>query len=263
MEVNDGDVKMDDVTDDVTADTCAKNDASANVAIDDVTANTGARNDVNPATDVNPVPNDMDTSNTRTERLIITHIENVNFKSYAGKQVLGPFHKSFSSIVGPNGSGKSNVIDSMLFVFGFRSKKIRSKKVSLLIHNSEGRENIESCSVTVFFQKIIDLPGEEFEVVPNSEFYVKRTAHINGSTDYYMDGKKQTFKEIGAVLRACGIDLDHNRFLILQGEVEQISQMKPKAENEHEDGMLNTWRISLDPIVSRSLSRWLRKKSMC
>lgn len=27
------------------------------------------------------------------QRLIITHIENINFKSYAGKQVLGPFHK--------------------------------------------------------------------------------------------------------------------------------------------------------------------------
>ena len=26
-------------------------------------------------------------------RLMISHIENVNFKSYAGKQVLGPFHK--------------------------------------------------------------------------------------------------------------------------------------------------------------------------
>lgn len=26
-------------------------------------------------------------------RLIITHIENYFFKSYAGKQVLGPFHK--------------------------------------------------------------------------------------------------------------------------------------------------------------------------
>merc|ERR1712168_1235517 len=187
---------------------------------------------------VNGVAENLEPTNAPIERLIITHIENVNFKSYAGKQVLGPFHKSFSSIVGPNGSGKSNVIDSMLFVFGFRSKKIRSKKVALLIHSSEGRMNIDSCSVTVFFQKIIDLPGEEFEVVPNSNFYVKRTAHINGSTDYYMDGKKQTFKEIGTVLRACGIDLDHNRFLILQGEVEQISLMKPKAETEHDEGML-------------------------
>ena len=44
---------------------------------------------------------------------------------HAGKQVLGPFHKSFTSIVGPNGSGKSNVIDSMLFVFGYKASKIR------------------------------------------------------------------------------------------------------------------------------------------
>jgi len=34
------------------------------------------------------------------------------------------------------------------------------------------------------------------------------------------------------------VDLDHKRFLILQGEVESIAQMKPKAGNEHEDGLL-------------------------
>ena len=40
------------------------------------------------------------------------------------------------------------------------------------------------------------------------------------------------------LLRSHGIDLDHNRFLILQGEVDQIAMMKPKAPNEHEGGML-------------------------
>jgi hypothetical protein len=39
------------------------------------------------------------------------------------------------------------------------------------------------------------------------------------------------------LLKQKGIDLDHNRFLILQGEVEQISLMKPKAVNEHDSGM--------------------------
>lgn len=34
------------------------------------------------------------------------------------------------------------------------------------------------------------------------------------------------------------MDLDHKRFLILQGEVESIAQMKPKAANEHDDGLL-------------------------
>lgn len=32
--------------------------------------------------------------------------------------------------------------------------------------------------------------------------------------------------------------MDHKRFLILQGEVESIAQMKAKAANEHEDGLL-------------------------
>jgi structural maintenance of chromosome 4 len=39
-------------------------------------------------------------------------------------------------------------------------------------------------------------------------------------------------------LSSKGIDLDHNRFLILQGEVEKISLMKPKGEKEGEDGLL-------------------------
>ena len=58
--------------------------------------------------------------------------------------------------MGPNGSGKSNVIDSMLFVFGYRASKIRSKKVSVLIHNSELYKDIDSCSVSVHFQRIVD-----------------------------------------------------------------------------------------------------------
>ena len=171
-------------------------------------------------------------------RLMITKIACENFKSYAGTQELGPFHKCFSSIVGPNGSGKSNVIDAMLFVFGYRAQKIRSKKVSVLIHNSEHHQDVQSCSVTVYFQKIIDLPGDDFQVVPDSAFYVSRTAFKDSSSHYQLNGQKVSFKELATLLRECGIDLDHNRFLILQGEVEQIAMMKPKAQTEHDEGML-------------------------
>ena len=78
---------------------------------------------------VSPPPHVFGSKKAGDPRLVITHIVNRNFKSYANVQELGPFHKSFSCIIGPNGSGKSNVIDSMLFVFGFRAQKIRSKKV--------------------------------------------------------------------------------------------------------------------------------------
>uniref|UniRef100_A0A671UXK4 Structural maintenance of chromosomes protein 4 n=1 Tax=Sparus aurata TaxID=8175 RepID=A0A671UXK4_SPAAU len=171
-------------------------------------------------------------------RLMITHLVNRNFKSYAGEQILGPFHKRFSCIIGPNGSGKSNVIDSMLFVFGYRAQKIRSKKLSVLIHSSDKHKDVQSCTVEVHFQKIIDKEGDDYEVIPNSKFYVSRTANKDNSSAYHISGKKATFKEVGALLRSHGIDLDHNRFLILQGEVEQIAMMKPKGQTEHDEGML-------------------------
>jgi len=62
-------------------------------------------------------------------RLMILKMVLENFKSYGGVKEIGPFHKSFSSVVGPNGSGKSNVIDAMLFVFGKKASKMRLNKV--------------------------------------------------------------------------------------------------------------------------------------
>lgn len=80
----------------------------------------------------------------------------------------------FSCIIGPNGSGKSNVIDSMLFVFGYRAQKIRSKKLSVLIHNSDEHKDIQSCTVEVHFQKIID-KVRDFGVFSYLQLQVRNT----------------------------------------------------------------------------------------
>jgi structural maintenance of chromosome 4 len=109
-------------------------------------------------------------------RLVIHKIVLVNFKSYAGRQEIGPFHKvrefsslieialsltdhsqSFSAIVGPNGSGKSNTIDALLFVFGYRASKMRQGKLSELIHNSADYPDLDDCRVEVHFREIFDL----------------------------------------------------------------------------------------------------------
>jgi structural maintenance of chromosome 4 len=90
------------------------------------------------------------------ERMVIEKIVCENFKSCGGLKEMGVFHKSFSAIIGPNGNGKSNIIDAMLFVFGYRASKIRCKKVATLIHNSELLPNLKSCAVTVHFLKILD-----------------------------------------------------------------------------------------------------------
>ena len=60
-------------------------------------------------------------------------------------------------------------------------------------------------------------PGsDKFEVVPNSELVVNRTAYKNNSNKYSINDKSSSYKEVQTLLKGRGIDLDHNRFLILQ-----------------------------------------------
>lgn len=144
-------------------------------------------------------------------------------------------------------------------------------QLSELIHNSEGKEDIPQCSVEVWFREIIDLVSDSmrsfvtcaksdillqpdddaFEVVPKSTLIVTRTAYRNNSSKYTINSKTSTFTEVTTLLKDKGIDLDHKRFLILQGEVESIAQMKPKAPNEHEDGLLEY----LEDIIGTSKVR--------
>lgn len=173
------------------------------------------------------------------ERMTITYLVLTNFKSYAGRQEVGPFHASFSSVVGPNGSGKSNVIDSLLFVFGFRASKMRQGKISALIHNSADFPDLEYCEVEVHFQMVMDQPGDAAAaVLPESQLVISRRAFKNNSSKYYINGKTSDFTTVTTLLKDRGVDLDHKRFLILQGEVESIAQMKPKAMGDTDDGLL-------------------------
>ncbi|RHZ78261.1 hypothetical protein Glove_166g207 [Diversispora epigaea] len=175
----------------------------------------------------------------RIPRMVISKMVLINFKSYFGRQEIGPFHKSFSSVVGPNGSGKSNVIDALLFVFGNRASKMRQSKLSELIHSSQGHLSLAYCTVDVHFQDIYDLPDpNDFEVLPHSQLIITRQALRNNTSKYFINGRLSSYTEVTTLLKDRGIDLDHKRFLILQGEVESIAQMKPKAPNEHEDGLL-------------------------
>ncbi|BGP29067.1 Structural maintenance of chromosomes protein 4 [Rhodotorula toruloides] len=232
-------------------------------------------------------------------RLVIHQLVLENFKSYKGRNTIGPFHKAFSAIVGPNGSGKSNTIDALLFVFGFRATKMRQGKFSELIHNSgvagvaepapvaeaeadednedgffnpeeyDSEEEVEMrkrkgkgkakgkktarkapsyaaaggcdfATVEVWFREIVDSPTsrDDFSVVPHSQLVVARTVRRDNSTRYIVNGKNATPGEVKQLLLGKGIDLTHNRFLILQGEVESIAQMKPKGANDHEEGLL-------------------------
>ena len=68
-----------------------------------------------------------------------------------------------------------------------------------------------------------------YDVVPKSSVVISRVAYQNNTSKYFINNKASNASDVTTLLRKRGIDLDNNRFLILQGEVEQISLMKPKV----------------------------------
>ena len=60
-------------------------------------------------------------------------------------------------------------------------------------------------------------PGPDaFTIVPNTTLAVARTAYKNNSSKYTINERASNYKEVQTLLKGRGIDLDHNRFLILQ-----------------------------------------------
>lgn len=175
----------------------------------------------------------------KESRLVIEQIELENFKSYQGRKVIGPLYYKFNAVVGPNGSGKSNLMESLLFVFGKRATKMRLKKLSELIHKSTEHPNIKYARVSVYFKEIYDNEDGTYSDIPDSEFILSREVNKSSASKYFINRKETTFEELCPILEQHGIDLKHNRFLILQGEVEQISMLAPKAKpNSKETGLL-------------------------
>lgn len=170
--------------------------------------------------------------------MIIHMIKMHNFKSYEGDQCIGPFHPKFSAVIGPNGSGKSNLIDSLIFVFGKKASWMRLKKLKELIHCSAQAGQCSEAFVEVEFRRVRDLSDEDCVEVNCQSLLVKRTININNVSQYFLNGEKETLESIKKLLLANQIDLDKNRFMILQGEVEQIALMKPITNNQETPGLL-------------------------
>uniref|UniRef100_A0A672P6W7 Structural maintenance of chromosomes protein 1A n=1 Tax=Sinocyclocheilus grahami TaxID=75366 RepID=A0A672P6W7_SINGR len=80
-------------------------------------------------------------------------IEIENFKSYKGRQIIGPFHK-FTAIIGPNGSGKSNLMDAISFVLAEKTSNLRVKTLKDLIHGAPvGKPAANRAFVSMVYQQ--------------------------------------------------------------------------------------------------------------
>jgi structural maintenance of chromosome 4 len=90
----------------------------------------------------------------------------------------------------------------------------------------------------VFFARVVDNSDGSSTQLPASEFTIMREAFKSNKSNYFVNGKVSSFTEVTTLLRDYGVDLDNNRFLILQGEVELIASMPPKAKDGAGEGML-------------------------
>lgn len=55
-----------------------------------------------------------------------------------------------------------------------------------------------------------------YEVVPGSEFSVTRKAYRTEKVEYFINNHSSTYTLVTKKLKEKGVDLDNNRFLILQ-----------------------------------------------
>nr|XP_019815728.1 PREDICTED: structural maintenance of chromosomes protein 1B isoform X1 [Bos indicus] len=151
-------------------------------------------------------------------RLEVLFVE--NFKSWRGRQVIGPF-KRFTCIIGPNGSGKSNVMDALSFVMGEKIANLRVKNIQELIHGAHiGKPVSSSASVKIVY---LEESGEEKTFA--------RTIR-GGCSEYSFNDNPMSRSAYITELEKIGIIVKARNCLVFQGTVESISMKKPKERTQ-------------------------------
>ncbi|XP_056653602.1 structural maintenance of chromosomes protein 1B isoform X5 [Monodelphis domestica] len=159
----------------------------------------------------------------RLDRLLVE-----NFKSWRGRQVLGPF-RGFTCIVGPNGSGKSNVMDALSFVMGERTSNLRVKSLQELIHGAHvGRPSATTASVLAVY------------VEDNGEEKTFRRTIRGGSSEFHFNDNPISRSAYTAELEKIGIIVKARNCLVFQGTVESISMKKPKERTQFFEEISNS-----------------------
>ncbi|XP_063069988.1 structural maintenance of chromosomes protein 1B [Engraulis encrasicolus] len=156
-----------------------------------------------------------------------------NFKSWRGKQVIGPF-KRFNCIIGTNGSGKSNVMDALGFVLGERVTNLRAKHTRDLIHGAHvGKPVSKTARVTMRYVSDND-----------EELNFSRVA--GDSSEYQINGKQVTLAKYTGELEKIGVVVKAKNCLVYQGAVEHIAMQSAKERTRMFERISNSLELQGD-----------------
>ncbi|EFC49743.1 structural maintenance of chromosome 1, partial [Naegleria gruberi] len=154
----------------------------------------------------------------------IVRIEAENFKSYKGRQIIGPFD-DFTCVIGPNGSGKSNLMDAISFVMGLRATYLRSSHLKQLIFNGDGLATQQNRTAYV---KLVFKTSPEDEEEEGAEVEFTRTISSQGQTEYKINKKVVQAADYEKKLKSFGILTKARNFLVFQGDVENVASKSPQ-----------------------------------
>ncbi|KAM9352307.1 structural maintenance of chromosomes protein 1B [Symphorus nematophorus] len=150
----------------------------------------------------------------------LKQIDIENFKSWRGKQVIGPFMQ-FNCIIGTNGSGKSNVMDALSFAMGERAASLRVKHLRDLIHGAHIRRPV-SHTARVAMRYCDDEHQET----------VFCRSILGDSSEYRINGLRVSLAKYLEELEKIGIVTKAQNCLVFQGAVESIALKDPKERTK-------------------------------
>ncbi|XP_069018396.1 structural maintenance of chromosomes protein 1B [Embiotoca jacksoni] len=150
----------------------------------------------------------------------LKQIDLENFKSWRGKQVIGPFMR-FNCVIGTNGSGKSNVMDALSFVMGERAASLRVKHLRDLIHGAHVSQPV-SDSARVAMRYCDDQDQET----------IFCRIITGDSSEYRINGLHVTFARYIEELEKIGIVTKAQNCLVFQGALESIALKDPKERTK-------------------------------
>ncbi|MCR9143131.1 MAG: AAA family ATPase [bacterium] len=154
----------------------------------------------------------------------VKKIRMVGFKSFADETVID-LESGITCIVGPNGCGKSNILDAVRWVLGEKSAKgLRGKNMEDVIFlGSEHRKQAGMAEVEIYFDnKDRSLKIDQAEVV------IGRRIYLQSGSEYYLNGKRSTRRDIEKVFMDTGIG--KSAYSIMeQGRISEILKATPES----------------------------------
>ncbi|CDJ67705.1 structural maintenance of chromosomes protein, putative [Eimeria necatrix] len=152
------------------------------------------------------------------------------FKSYSSRVVVGPLHPQFNAITGLNGTGKSNILDAICFVLGISNHSlVRVARLEDLVYK-QGQAGITKATVTI---KLKNDPNQTNNPLPPPykemrEISITRQIIIGGRDRYLLNSRIAQVKEIKDFFQCCQLNINSPHFMIQQGKITKVINMKPK-----------------------------------